>query len=432
MKKIFIAGPVLLILMVGTLVILLTSTNLLLPEKFKTRDLSVKRPNQYVEHPDHVVDDGYITPDNPLFNDDIDLSYLKVNDVAIYKNLQICLIEGPADLDGKKYVTLNKALKSKMVTVHETQEVNELSLDNNSNEYIYINSGEIVKGGQQDRTIQYDVVIAPHQKNVDLASFCVESGRWSQRGDEDMLAFRSSEKMVSNSSLKVAVRHDKDQSKVWKEVAMYQDQTEINVNEYREFVNEVKIRDQVSESSLELTLENEEIEKIQKEYKENFFKQMGRNHRAIGLAYFIDGKLCGIDIYNNHQLFADLYEKLLDAVIAEAISVYDKKDKPDVVNISDVVQLLSANAKVYQDEVVNDCTQFRTSMHNTAKNVLIFTSFDKKAKGWIHRNWLEDTTPVVSIPDEEVMEEISNMETRIANEPVMINESVNEGRSLDD
>ena len=394
-KKIFITGPVLLILMVGTLVVLLTSTQLLLPKKFKDR-YSIIQQNEFIEHQNHVVDDGYesVNPELPLFSDNIDLSHLKVENPAYYKNLQICLITGPADLDHKKYVTLSKALKANMVTVHETQEVNELSLDNNSNEYIYINSGEIVKGGQQDRTIQYDVVIAPGEKNVDLASFCVESGRWEQRGDEDYLAFRSSEKMVSNTSLKVATKHQKNQSKVWTEVAAYQDQTEISVNEYREYTDEIKIKNKESESSLELTLENEEIEKIQQEYKENFFKQMGRNNQAVGFAYFINGKLCGIDVFNNHQLFADLYDKLLDAVIAEVISLYNKKDKPVGPNYTNVNQLLPANANVYRDEVVNKNTQFRTSQHTTAKTILIFTSFDKKAKSWLHRNWLEDSMPI--------------------------------------
>lgn len=421
MKKIFFTGPLLLIIMAGTLVVLLTSTNLLLPSKFKNRNLGTVH-NEYVEHQDPVVDDGYeyITPDNPLFDDDIDLSYLTVSEPVVYKNLQICLITGPADLDGKKYVTLSKALKTNMVTVHETQDVNELRLDNNSNEYIYINSGEIVKGGQQDRTIQYDVVIAPKQKNVDLASFCVESGRWSQRGTEDMVAFESSEKMVSNNSIKLAAKHDKNQSKVWKEVAVYQDQTEIKVNnEYEQHVNHVSVKSEVSESSLELTLENEEIEKIQKEYKDNIFKQLTASKDAVGFAYFMNGKLYGVDIFNNHQLFADLYDKLLDAAIAEAISLYNKKDKVLTASKISVIKLLSANAKVYQDEKVNENTQFRTSMHNTAKNVLIFTSFDKKAKGWLHRNWLEDTTPMV------LDNEDGRTNNMILEEPVIINEQAN-------
>jgi hypothetical protein len=427
MKKILVTGPVLLILMAGTLIVLVTSTDLLLPKKFKDRN-TLTRQNEFVEHTNHVVDDGYesIAPDLPLFNDDIDLSNLTVEDPATYKNLQICLISGPADLDHKKYVTLNKALKANMVTVHETQEVNELSLDNNSDEYIYINSGEIVKGGQQDRTIQYDVVIAPREKNVDLASFCVESGRWQQRGDEDYLAFRSSEKMVSNTSLKVAAKYDKDQSKVWNEVAAYQEETEIKVNEIvgsiDGSVDDIKIKNKISESSLELTLENEEIEKIQKEYKENFFKQMGRNNRAVGFAYFINGKLCGIDIYNNHQLFADLYDKLLDAVIAEAISMYNKKDKPVEPNYINVNQLLPANANVYQDEVVNTNTQFRTSQHNRAKTVLIFTSFDKKAKAWLHRNWLEDNAPMILQDENNRMHRSFNEDAIIINEPVSPND----------
>ena len=395
MKKPIIAGPVLLILLATALVILLTSTQWLLPRKFKDRyDTSVLNRNEKNEYIEDTSEDEYSEPERsqtPLFKDNIDLSYMQVSEPASYKNLQVCLIYGRGDLDKKKYITLNHALKNKLATVHETEEVNELSMDNHSDEYIYINSGDIVKGGKQDRTIQYDVVIGPHEKGVDLASFCVESGRWSQRGNEESVGFRSSEKMISSNDLKLAAKHDKNQSKVWAEVEEYQEQTTTNVNSSYAYVTPVVVKDSISESSLELTLENKEITRIQAEYRNKLLLQMKNQPDAIGLAYFMNGKLYGIDIYNNHRLFTDLFNKLFDAAIAEAISLYDAKKPVANANTSAITQLFAADAQVYTDEEVNKYTQFRSSEHNTVKNVMIFTCLDKQEKNWLHRNWLNNT-----------------------------------------
>lgn len=83
---------------------------------------------------------------------------------------------------------LKLALEKKWVEVIETSSVNELELINHSNKTIFISAGDIVKGGKQDRTLVYDVVIAPNAKGEKLASFCVESARWEKRGNEDVAA----------------------------------------------------------------------------------------------------------------------------------------------------------------------------------------------------------------------------------------------------
>ena len=99
----------------------------------------------------------------------------------IHKNLTIFLIHGKEFAAGKKYLTLGEALEQKKVIVHETGSVNELSVENTGDEDVYIQSGDIVKGGQQDRTIGQDIIIMAHSGKMPLNAFCVEHGRWSQR-----------------------------------------------------------------------------------------------------------------------------------------------------------------------------------------------------------------------------------------------------------
>jgi hypothetical protein len=64
-------------------------------------------------------------------------------------NLTLFFIHGPDTLKGD-YLTLQEAMRDKKVIVHETENVNELAVENVSDKAVYIQSGEIVKGGKQD------------------------------------------------------------------------------------------------------------------------------------------------------------------------------------------------------------------------------------------------------------------------------------------
>ena len=50
-------------------------------------------------------------------------------------------------------LTLDEALGNGSVKVVETGEVNELKIENTGGEPVFIQSGDIVKGGRQDRTL---------------------------------------------------------------------------------------------------------------------------------------------------------------------------------------------------------------------------------------------------------------------------------------
>src|SRR5262249_5531978 len=47
---------------------------------------------------------------------------------------------------------------------------------------VYIQAGDIVKGGRQDRVLSYDLIVPPRSGKVPLAAFCVEAGRRQPRG----------------------------------------------------------------------------------------------------------------------------------------------------------------------------------------------------------------------------------------------------------
>ncbi len=67
-----------------------------------------------------------------------------------HENLTVFLIHGEDRIKNKDFLTLQEALKKKKVVVHETQQVNELAIENVSKtEEVFVQAGDIVKGGQQ-------------------------------------------------------------------------------------------------------------------------------------------------------------------------------------------------------------------------------------------------------------------------------------------
>src|SRR5262249_45026921 len=105
-------------------------------------------------------------------------------------NLTLFLVHGADALRGRSPLTLQEALERGQATVHETG-MAQLSVQNRSGSDLFIQSGDIVKGGTQDRVLQYDQVIPSGDDLVSVTSFCVEQGRSGPRGLEPAMAFSS-------------------------------------------------------------------------------------------------------------------------------------------------------------------------------------------------------------------------------------------------
>ena len=78
-----------------------------------------------------------------------------------HKNLTVFLVHGKDLISGHNFITLQEALAQKKVIVYETKDVNELAIKNLSNQDIYVQAGDIVRGGDQDRMISTDFIVPP-------------------------------------------------------------------------------------------------------------------------------------------------------------------------------------------------------------------------------------------------------------------------------
>lgn len=299
-----------------------------------------------------------------------------------YNNLQVFMISGESHTDAEEYVPLGRAMEEDYVKLKETSDVNELKITNHSEETIYINAGDIVKGGKQDRTLAYDMIIEPKSRGVKLSSFCVESGRWEQRGGEDAANFSYSTKSLTSRDLKISSKKDNEQGAVWEGVADQQEKLSYNISSVNDAAVDVKSSE--SESSLELTLDNEELAEIRRRYLKAFANI--KVEEFIGFAYAINGELYNVDLYNNKALFAELFDKLLTAAVVEAIAELDTKQTSfKYITVKDVKASLQMDKN--SEETAEDLNKRTRWLSKEDADKVIFTSADKKLESeWVHRN----------------------------------------------
>ena len=112
----------------------------------------------------------------------------RISGPLVHENLAVYFIHG-SSARGKVPLTLEEALASGGVKVRETSNVNQLEIENLGDDEVFVQSGDIVKGGKQDRTLMVSLLLPPHSGSFPIASFCVEEGRWTPRGREDARNF---------------------------------------------------------------------------------------------------------------------------------------------------------------------------------------------------------------------------------------------------
>ena len=175
-----------------------------------------------------------------------------------HKNLTVFLVHGKDLLPGKNFLTLQEALAQKKVRVYETKDVNELAIRNFSNQDVYVQAGDIVRGGDQDRMISIDFIVPPRSGRMPIAAFCVESGRWSRRGDEQSAWFSSSDNAAATRELKLAAKSANSQEAVWENVSAAQAKLSRNVG--------AVVNASVSVTSYELSVEDAKVKQTTAAY----------------------------------------------------------------------------------------------------------------------------------------------------------------------
>ncbi|HEY6402062.1 MAG TPA: DUF6569 family protein [Blastocatellia bacterium] len=347
-----------------------------------------------------------------------------------HKNLTIFLLHGASQSQGRAPLTLQEAMKRKLVVVRETGDVNRLTIQNRSNQDVFVQAGDIVKGGQQDRVLALDLIVPPRSGRIPIDAFCVEQGRWSRRGDEAVTAFSVSDNGLVSKDLKIAAKAKGSQDEVWANVGKAQEKLAANLTVTpgamllattapgRTSRSEALARgggggnaggsnragggqttgsgsigrltsvaDSASPSSLQLTLENKLVKDTANDYVKKLSSIISGKADVIGFVFAINGQINSADVYSSNALFVKLWPKMLEASAIEAIAELKADAKFQPVEANAVKGFLRES---HAGKAETKKVTARTSMlkSETEKNLYFETRDLSRAKMWLHRNYL--------------------------------------------
>jgi hypothetical protein len=298
-------------------------------------------------------------------------------------------------------LTLEEALEKKTVKVVETGSVNELKIENTGSEDVFIQSGDIVKGGRQDRVLTASFVLPPASGEIPVASFCVEHGRWSGRGAESAKEFASAANVIPSREAKLAMRAPlqdsqaepaspngyvqeryvsetgERQQQVWDQVTKTQEKLSAGVS--------TSVASPLSSTSLELSLENQELAQKREAYIQALEIKGEQDDSITGFVFAVNGHLNSAEIYPSNGLFRKMWKKMLTASVTEAIGAQSGETSAAVPSLDAVAEFLAlARSAPAKEQTIEGISRQLT--HDAPAALLVEAA--RPDGSWIHRSYL--------------------------------------------
>jgi hypothetical protein len=338
---------------------------------------------------------------------------IRVSGPIVHENLAVYFVHGPS-APGKVPLTLEEAMAKGVVKVRETGNVNQLEVENFGKEEVFVQAGDIVKGGQQDRTLMVSLVLPPQSGSVPIASFCVEQGRWSARGREDVKTFSTAAAAVPSKEMKLAIKAPLPAAQAVEpslradpsrrpapvagaqaaasETGTRQQQVWDGVRKTQAKLAErigAPVKSAQSASSLQLALESEKLVDAQKAYVTALKAAGEKGDDIIGYVFAINGELNSADVYASNGLFRKMWAKLLNASAIEAIGHRNEPGAAAPAIEAVTAFLAAAEAGKSSEKPLNAGVRLET---REAEKAYFFQTArvpsPSAPTSWVHRNYL--------------------------------------------
>ncbi len=233
-----------------------------------------------------------------------------------HDNLTVFILRGRDVLDSKHILTLQEALDRGLAVVHETSSVNMLAVENLSADHeLFLQSGDIVKGGKQDRLISQDLLLQAKSGKIPCPANCCEQSRWQQRGGESAGKFDKSTDFAVGNDIKLA-NVSGFQGAVWDGVARKQADLSRNVGK--------PVTANASPTSLQLALEDKDLRAKIAGYERDLGGLANAYPDAVGAVIAVNGQVIASDVYGSRLLFQKAWPKLLKSAAADAVAQMPK------------------------------------------------------------------------------------------------------------
>lgn len=216
-----------------------------------------------------------------------------------------------------QYKVLSEAIENERFRVSEKKPygrfddmgaVNALTVQNKTDDAIFLMEGEVVQGGNQDRVIAEDRVIAARSIE-DIPVFCVEHGRWTyegdkalNEGDKKIFAFRGYYNVASGNVRRSVASGS--QRAVWDQVADIRTQYSVEGS---------------TQAYADLET-NDEFVNARSTYERYFSDKLADNNQIIGFIAVSGNKILGADVFGHPELLNRQFPALLSSYATDALT----------------------------------------------------------------------------------------------------------------
>ena len=344
-----------------------------------------------------VIAIGWTVPGSALTSDE---GY-RLTGPYTHGNLAIYLIHRQGGEDGPVPLTLGEAMGQGLVKILETGDVEELVIRNLGDREVFIQAGDIVKGGKQDRVLTVSMIVPPHSGDIPVGAFCVEEGRWSGRGQEEVAEFSASTERVPSKVARIALAK-RVQREIVPEAGGAESQSEQRSlstgaglqGQVWESVREVQaslsramlvdVADERSRSSLQLSLENAALSSALKEYEAALGGLLQGHPDAVGYVFAVNGVINSGDEFGSAGLFRKLWPRQLKAAATEAMPAEDAPMR-DRVTLTEVAKFIDG---VRAAVPVGKSMPGRMSLETRETGMALYTEIRRRNGPWVHRSFI--------------------------------------------
>lgn len=214
---------------------------------------------------------------------------------------------------GPDLLLLPEAVERGLAVVHETGDVQSLLLEVCSNVTVLGLSGDLLKGGQQDRVLAVDVVAAPDAEPTEVPVYCVEANRWHPRAGDPTKHFAEAERSAPTDLKRKLVRGT-SQVEVWEQVSHLQESLGASLGRGE------ALRDQRSLSSLRLALDDAELEaRVDALCRDLLPLPEDAALPVLGHAVAVNGVLRQAELFATADLHRRSWPRLLRSAVLDAL-----------------------------------------------------------------------------------------------------------------
>ena len=356
----------------------------------------------------------------------------QISNPASGGNLSVYFVEGsgPGGPGGSSIMSLDQAVAQGAVKVyqqrstwstdaagHKIQTNGPVALENLSGQSIFLQLGGLVAGGLQDQVIARTYLLPPGPGRISVDTLCVDPFRSVARVGESaeqfsvpaaLFPWRTARvtALAANSETAAPQMFSRDvrQLGIWWSM----DSLRIALGEKLGVALEAATPPFWSEdedlranrlladrhdgwkNSLPMSLQNPELAKAQEPFV-HALESKAANAKIIGAIFVINGQIEGADIYRSHDLFAQMWPKLLRAYATEAIAFSGAKPA-HLPKVRQLRQFLTAAEQA-------PALDFGSGNSVHESDAAIYTSTEDKDGAWVYRSYVAKLPADALLPE---------------------------------